>query len=171
VANVIKAKVMEHHCIPIPILKLTWDMPGHIVVYFRKVLTYIFSSMLRIKLSGSLTATKKLDVPSTRSNVFGNSLSQVSSPYMTIFPSFCRICASHVSCVARVDEVSDSAKFKITSKKDGIEPVVIALIRGIVMVGDVACAVKGIAAPLDMRLEVAKLAMKPPWRIERHTFE
>jgi len=62
------------------------------------------------------------------------------------------IWASHVSCVARDDEVSDSAKFKITSRKEGIEPVVIALILGIVIVGDVAWAVKGIAAPLEIRL-------------------
>jgi hypothetical protein len=54
--------------------------------------------------------------------------------------------------VARDDVVSDSAKFRITSRKDGIDPVVMALILGIVMVGDVAWAVKGIAAPLEMRL-------------------
>lgn len=43
--------------------------------------------------------------------------------------------------------VSDSAKFKITSRKEGTEPVRMALSRGMVMVGEVACAVKGIAAP------------------------
>lgn len=48
--------------------------------------------------------------------------------------------------------MSDSAKFKIRSKKDGMEPVVMALIRGIVMVGDVACAVNGIASPFAIRL-------------------
>ncbi len=48
--------------------------------------------------------------------------------------------------------VSDSAKFSITSRNDGIEPVVMALILGIVIVGDVAWAVKGIAAPDEMRL-------------------
>lgn len=63
----------------------------------------------------------------------------MSSPYITIFPDrFAFICASHVSCTARLDEVSDSAKFSITSRKDGIEPVVMALTRGIVIVGDVA---------------------------------
>ena len=83
----------------------------------------------------------------------GNSLSQVSSPYMTNFPApFALICASHVSWVASVEVVSDSAKLRITSRKDGIEPVVIALILGIVMVGDVAWAVKGIPAPVEMRL-------------------
>lgn len=43
--------------------------------------------------------------------------------------------------------MSDSAKFKMTSRKEGIDPVVMAFTRGIVMVGDVAWAVKGIAAP------------------------
>jgi hypothetical protein len=52
--------------------------------------------------------------------------------------SLALICASHVSCVASVEEVSDSAKLRITSTKDGIEPVVMALTRGIVMVGEVA---------------------------------
>lgn len=100
-----------------------------------------------------LTETKKLDVPSTLSNVSGKSFSQVSSPYMTNLPvSFAFICASQVSCVARVDEVSDSAKLRMTSRKEGMEPVVIALILGIVIVGEVACAVKGRAAPFEMRL-------------------
>lgn len=63
------------------------------------------------------------------------------------------ICASHVSCDASVEVVSDSAKFKITSRKDGIDPVVIALILGMVMVGEVAWAVKGIADPLEIRLD------------------
>lgn len=77
----------------------------------------------------------------------------MSSPYITILPvPFAFICASHVSCVARVEEVSDSAKFRITSRKDGMEPVVIALILGMVMVGAVARAVKGMAAPVEMRL-------------------
>lgn len=48
--------------------------------------------------------------------------------------------------------VSDSAKFRMTSRKEGIEPVVIALTRGIVIVGDVAWAVNGIAAPLEIKL-------------------
>ena len=48
--------------------------------------------------------------------------------------------------------MSDSAKFRITSRKDGIDPVVIALILGIVIVGDVAWAVKGIAAPDEIKL-------------------
>lgn len=43
--------------------------------------------------------------------------------------------------------VSDSAKFKITSRKEGMDPVSIALSRGMVIVGEVACAVKGTAAP------------------------
>lgn len=77
----------------------------------------------------------------------------MSSPYMIIFPPPLAFnCASHVSCVARVEEVSDSAKLRITSRKEGVEPVVMALILGMVMVGDVACAVKGIAAPEEIRL-------------------
>lgn len=69
-----------------------------------------------------------------------------------IFPPRCLICASQLSWLARVDDVSDSAKLRITSKKLGIEPVVRAFTRGIVIVGDVACAVNGIAEPEDMRL-------------------
>lgn len=49
--------------------------------------------------------------------------------------------------------VSDSAKLRITSRNEGTEPVVIAFTRGIVMVGDVAWAVKGMAAPDLIRLE------------------
>ena len=51
--------------------------------------------------------------------------------------------------------VSDSAKFSMTSRKEGIDPVVMALIRGIVIVGDVAWAVKGMAAPDRIRLQLA----------------
>lgn len=100
-----------------------------------------------------LTETKKLDVPSARSKKSGNNFNHVSSPYMTILPvPFAFICASHVSCVASVEVVSDSAKFKMTSRNDGTDPVVIALILGIVIVGEVACAVNGMAAPVAMRL-------------------
>ena len=60
--------------------------------------------------------------------------------------------------MASVDVVSDSAKLRITSRKDGIEPVLIALILGIVMVGDVACAVNGMAAPLEIRLRNALIS-------------
>jgi hypothetical protein len=38
------------------------------------------------------------------------------------------------------------------SRKLGMDPVVSAFTRGIVIVGEVACAVKGIADPEDMRL-------------------
>lgn len=77
---------------------------------------------------------------------------------MTSFPfpfskSFALICASHVSCDARVDVVSDSAKLRITSTKEGIEPVVMAFTRGIVIVGEVAWAVNGSAVPSRIRLE------------------
>lgn len=111
------------------------------------------SAMLPTKLTLELTETKKLDVPSALSKVSGKSFSQVSSPYMTSLPVFFAfIWASQVSCVASVELVSDSAKLRITSKNEGIEPVVIALILGIVIVGEVACAVKGSAAPFEMRL-------------------
>lgn len=43
--------------------------------------------------------------------------------------------------------MSDSAKFKITSRNEGTDPVSIAFSRGMVIVGEVACAVKGTAAP------------------------
>ena len=77
----------------------------------------------------------------------------MSSPYITIFPDFFAfICASHVSCDANVDVVSDSAKLRITSRKEGMEPVVMAFILGMVIVGEVAWAVNGSAAPEDIRL-------------------
>ena len=87
----------------------------------------------------SLTETKKLDVPSLRENISGNNFSQVSSPYMTnLPPGLARSCAGQVSWVAKEDDESDSAKFRITSRKEGMEPVVIAFTRGIVIVGGVA---------------------------------
>lgn len=99
------------------------------------------------------TATKKLDVPSARSKKPGNNFSQVSSPYMSSLPVFFAfICASHVSWEARDEDSSPSSMFRITSRKDGIEPVVIALILGIVTVGEVAWAVKGIAEPPRINL-------------------
>ena len=48
--------------------------------------------------------------------------------------------------------VSDSAMFKIASKKLGIVPVVNALMRGNVTVGAVALAVKGYAEPCSIWL-------------------
>jgi hypothetical protein len=48
--------------------------------------------------------------------------------------------------------VSDSAKLRMRSRKEGMEPVVIALTRGIVTVGAVAWAVKGRAEPSRIRL-------------------
>lgn len=78
----------------------------------------------------------------------------MSSPYITIFPvPFAFIWASHVSCVASVDVVSDSAKFRMTSRNDGMDPVVMALILGMVIVGDAACAVKGMAEPSEINLK------------------
>lgn len=109
--------------------------------------------MLRARVKSILyTETKKLEVPSERPKTPGNSFSHVSSPYMMMFPPRCLICANQLSWLARVDDVSDSAKLRITSKKLGIEPVVRAFTRGMVIVGEVACAVNGIAEPEDMRL-------------------
>lgn len=65
--------------------------------------------------------------------------------------------ASHVSWYAKVDEVSDSAMFRITSRKDGTDPVVIAFNRGIVTVGEPAYAVNGNAAPERIRLLSSQL--------------
>ena len=100
-----------------------------------------------------LTETKKLVVPSDLVKSFGNNFSQVSSPYIASLLSFLRLnCKGQESWSARVDDVSDSAKLSMTSKKDGIEPVVIAFTRGMVIVGEVACAVNGTAAPERMSL-------------------
>ena len=113
-------------------------MSSDIIINFSKVLV-IFSAMLYTFVTTQLTETKKLDVPSARSKKSGNSFNQVSSPYMTNLPvPFAFICASQVSCIARVEVVSDSAKFRMTSRKEGTDPVVIALILGIVIVGEVA---------------------------------
>lgn len=73
---------------------------------------------------------------------------------MAILPDpFAFIWASQVSCDEREDVVSDSAKFRMTSRKEGMEPVVMAFILGIVIVGEVAWAVKGMAVPFAMRLQ------------------
>lgn len=53
-----------------------------------------------------------------------------------------------------MEDVSASSKFKMRSTKDGIEPVVIALILGIVTVGDLALDVNGMALPSRIRLAV-----------------
>lgn len=58
---------------------------------------------------------------------------------MIRLPSFLSlICASHVSWLPSVDVVSDSAKLRITSRKEGMEPVVMAFTLGMVIVGEVA---------------------------------
>ena len=65
--------------------------------------------------------------------------------------------------------MSDSAKLRITSRKEGMEPVVIALTRGIVIVGDVAWAVNGMAAPDEMRLWLFSTTQLQP-KSNKHTF-
>lgn len=148
---------MQNHTVPISSNKFIVDMSSNIIINLREVLSpkyqQIGTSMIGLGLRGSQhTDTKKLEVPSERPKTPGNSLSHVSSPYIMIFPPRCLICASQLSWLARVEDVSDSAKLRITSKKLGIEPVVRAFTRGIVIVGEVACAVNGIAEPEDMRL-------------------
>jgi len=144
-SDMIQPQIMQNHSIPIIPPQLVVNMAGDIIVDLRKVLLRQFPispfSAQTITQTIVLTETKKLDVPSLRSNIPGNSLSHVSSPYMTSFPPRTLICASQLSCCAKVDVVSDSAKLRITSRKPGIEPVVIAFTRGIVIVGEVACAV------------------------------
>lgn len=65
---------------------------------------------------------------------------------------FAFICANHVSCEARVEVSPPSSRLRMTSRKEGMEPVVMALSLGIVTVGDVAWAVNGMAAPLRIKL-------------------
>jgi len=89
--------------------------------------------------------------------VSGNSFNQVSSPKNTTSPPLVLICASHVSCAASEELVSLSAKLSIRSRKEGTEPVVSAFTRGMVTVGGVACAVKGMAAPERMRLHTEEV--------------
>ena len=156
--NMIQTQIMQDHRIPVSIAQLLRNMSRHIVIHLGEVL-HMTSTNVLIALSTTsgqwhlLTETKKLVVPSARTKKSGKSFNHVSSPYMTSLPpSFALSCASHVSCVASVDEVSDSAKLRMTSRKEGMEPDVMALTRGMVMVGDVACAVKGSAAPSRMRL-------------------
>jgi len=153
-ANMVKTQVVHYHGIPIIHSQFMGHVASNIVINFSKVLSFVFSTInLSTQAPAALTETKKLDVPSALANVSGNSLSQVSSPYMTSFPLFLFfICASHVSWFARVEVVSDSAKLRMTSRNDGIEPVVIAFTRGMVIVGDVAWAVNGRASPDRIRL-------------------
>ena len=67
---------------------------------------------------------------------------------------FAFICANQVSWDAREDDSSPSFILRITSRKEGMEPVVIAFSLGIVTVGEVACAVKVIAEPSRMSLSM-----------------
>ena len=158
VAYVVKAKIVKNHSVPVLILQLPSDIAGNIVVNLGKVLSRQckrtkLPSRIHIRIRVQHTDTKKLDVPSCRPKVSGKSFSHVSSPYMMSSPeSLARICASHVSCAARLDVVSPSSMFRMASRKDGMEPVVMDFRRGIVTVGERAKAVKGIAAPSRMSL-------------------
>lgn len=57
-----------------------------------------------------------------------------------------------MSWSARLEDVSDSAKLRIMSRNEGMDPVVIALTRGMVTVGAVAWAVNGSAKPSEIKL-------------------
>ena len=142
---------------PVILGKLVGNMPSHIMVYFREILENLSFDATVYAEPNVRTDTKKLVVPSARSNIPGNSFSQVSSPYMTSRPPVAFNWASHVSWYANVDEVSDSAMFRMTSKNDGTDPVVMAFNRGMVTVGELAYAVNGTAAPERIRLYLSQL--------------
>lgn len=147
---------MQNHGIPVRVLELSGNVPRDVIVHFCKVLLCSIQPLSPTMLDPDVlpTDTKKLVVPSALSKVFGKSFSQVSSPYMTSFPApFAFICASHVSCEAKLELSSVSSRLRMTSRKEGMDPVVMALSRGIVTVGDVAWAVKGKAAPSRIKLE------------------
>lgn len=154
----VKAKIVKNQGVPVFLLQLARDIPGDIMVHLGEVLLGGVSSDVRLKLwarAGIIlrTDTKKLEVPSCRSKVSGKSFSHVSSPNITRSPeSLAFICASHVSCAARLDDVSPSSMLRIASRNEGMEPVVMDLRRGIVTVGERAKAVKGIAAPSRISL-------------------
>lgn len=75
-SNMIEPKIMQNQDIPIFPCKLIVQMSCHIVVYLRIILSSAF-------LLKSHTDTKKLLVPSDRTNSPGNNFIQVSSPYIT----------------------------------------------------------------------------------------
>lgn len=168
VPNVIEPEIMQHQRVPITVEQFARDVSSHVVIHFREILRTQRYKVNKTALAlptrqrrALLTETKKLLVPSSRAKNPGKSFTHVSSPYMTSFPPrpsapncFALICASQVSCAASVDDVSDSAKLRIRSTNDGVLPVVMALRRGIVMVGEVAYAVKGSAVPALIRLPI-----------------
>jgi len=167
-SNMIKTKIVHYHSIPVIAYEFFVNMTSHIVINFGKILLKIIFSSNSLQLSTEflLTETKKLVVPSDLSNIPGNSFNQVSSPYMSSFPVLepslpARIWANQVSWCARVEVVSDSAKLRIASKNDGMDPVVIALTRGMVTVGGLACAVKGIATPSLISLSHSSASQLP----------
>jgi hypothetical protein len=61
---------------------------------------------------------------------------------------------SQVSSLERLDASSLSAILSATSRKDGFDPIVIALMHEIVRLGGFACAVNGIAEPDLIRLKL-----------------
>ena len=88
-SDVIHAQVMQDNGVPIASVELFGQMACNVVVNFGEILPNV-SELIPVAYAFQLglTDTKKLVVPSARSKVFGNSFSQVSSPYMTSFPGF-----------------------------------------------------------------------------------
>ena len=88
--DMVKTQKMQNHAVPVPVFELCWYVSCHVVVYLGKVLAQRFSVLLKANIQVGdekpLTETKKLEVPSARKNVLGNSLSHVSSPYITNLP-------------------------------------------------------------------------------------
>ena len=100
-ANVIEAKKVHEHAVPIRLVQFFRNMPRHVVIHFSMILAtlnLVFIYTLPPPIEVLLTETKKLDVPSARENVSGNNFNHVSSPYITSFPpGLAFSCASHVS--------------------------------------------------------------------------
>lgn len=100
-ADVVKPKKVHDHSIPVILFELARDMSRHVVIHFSKVLMKILVlaiANLQLSIETSLTETKKLEVPSARENVSGNSFNQVSSPYMiNLPPGFSFNCVSQLS--------------------------------------------------------------------------
>ena len=88
--NMIQSKVVHDHTIPVISAELVGDMSCNVIIDFSKVLFDIdsaFGPALRFMYNDWVpTDTKKLEVPSARSNIPGNSFNHVSSPYIINFP-------------------------------------------------------------------------------------
>ena len=101
--NMIQTQEMHNHTIPITVVKFCRQMPCHVRINLGEILGDEIpvrdAIAPRVVTKFLLTETKKLDVPSARANIVGNSFNQVSSPYMTRRPPPGRdlSCASQLS--------------------------------------------------------------------------